>query len=227
MLARTLLLIGFLAATAFCSPFVNGSFESPAGGPQQHILGPSDTYVTGWTTGSNTAGQMMIYSDSGQFGIPAGGGTYYVSFGHNATTGGTLFQTFDTAIGQSYNISFLLTTQQGDAASFPQAMKAEALNGLSVLGSFQTLSLTNPNGVWTGNSFSFTATGTSSTLRFTDLTTLSNSASGVNWGLDSISVALASPVPEPSSALLIGSSFALLTIALRRNKAQDARDLTC
>ena len=215
MLKHAFIFAGLLTATAFGGPFTNGSFELPGGSPIRQALGNNDIFVTGWT--NNNA--FQIYESSGQDGISAGAGTYYVSWGHNGTTGGTLAQTFDTVVNQSYSVSFLLTTQQGDPTNSPQALKAEALNGVNVLGSFQTLSLTNANGVWTTSSFGFTATGTSTTLRFTDLTTAANSG-GLNWGLDNVGVVAGttppSTTPEPSTWLASASGLALLAGFLRR-----------
>jgi hypothetical protein len=66
---------------------------------------------------------------------------------------------------------------------------------------------------WVSHSFDFVATGTSSTLRFTD-TSNGPAALNINWGLDSVSVAA---VPESSTLGLM--SFGLAALAfIKRGK---------
>lgn len=208
---RISFVIGFLSiGGTFAAPFQNGSFEFPGGAPIRQGLGCNDTFVTGWVHNASVCTGFEIYESSNQDGIPAGAGNYYVSWGHNASTGGTLQQTFDTLIGTTYTINYLLTTQQGTPVT--QTALVEALNGSTVLSS-TTNNFSPLNGTWiSGNTLTFTAVSTSSTLRFTDQTTAANSGS-INWGLDAVTVSAPSGVPEPASCALL--FVGLLGLAVR------------
>jgi hypothetical protein len=106
---------------------------------------------------------------------------YYIGWGANGATNGTLFQTFDTVIGTTYNINYLLTTQQLTGVLPIQSNLVEALNGASVL-NFVTNSFNQAAGIWNaGATLSFVAASTSTTLRFTDTTSAANSGP-INWG---------------------------------------------
>jgi len=210
-LSMVFLVIG-AATFGVAAPFMNGGFElpGPTYTPPAEYLSYGDLFVTGWVHDGTDLGEF--YTDGAAWGISAGEGSYYVGFGAFSQTGGTLSQTFDTNVGTTYFVNYLLTTQELDANLPDQAALVEALDGSTVLGSaFNTIN--QAAGTWTsGISFAFTATSTSSTLRFTDMTPLANSAP-INWGLDAVSVGV---VPEPSSIAMIGLGLGLL--ALRRVK---------
>src|SRR5882724_802228 len=105
-MVKCLLLIGLALGAAnvgSAAAFTNGSFESP-GGAGLTIIGP--TYVTGWTHGTSA---VDVYTFSGDYGINAAAGNYYITFGGNGSTGGTMAQTFDTTIGTLYTVNYMLT----------------------------------------------------------------------------------------------------------------------
>lgn len=226
---RQALFIGSLliamARLGVSSSFTNGSFESPGGAPIRLALGCNDGTVTGWINNASICTGTQVYESSGSDGINAGNGTYYISWGHNGTTGGTLQQTFDTILGQAYTITYLLTTQQSSCSGpCPQANTVAAYNGTTLTAGNllnNTSNLFNPNdGVWfSGNVLNFTATGTSTTLLFTDTTTAANSPA-TNWGLDNVALnRVAGAVPEPVSYLLMGMGLAGLAF-IKRLRAQ-------
>ena len=202
---------GFLfSGIAFGASFANGSFESPGGAPIRQWLSypgnPSSSFVTGWISN----GGFQIYESSGQDGIPAGDGTYYVSFGHNGNTGGTLSQTFDTISGGLYTVNYLVTLQQGGD---PEGMKVEAFNGTTLLNGVGLNNFIYQT--WTGGpQLTFTAASQSTTLIFTDTTIGGGSA---NWGLDAVTVNMA-PVPVPPGLLLLGPGLVGLAAVRRRFK---------
>src|SRR5258708_5150764 len=101
-----------MATFGMAAPFTNGSFESPTS-LSTVFLGPGDTFVTGWIHGGSSGSNSEFYTFTGQWAINAGAGTYYIGWGGNGATGGTMSQTFDTLIGTTYNVNYLLTTQQG------------------------------------------------------------------------------------------------------------------
>jgi hypothetical protein len=132
-----------------------------------------------------------------------------IGFGGNGTTGATLSQTFDTVPGTSYTVSFFVTAQQ--LGSGPQSYSAQAFDGAANLGSESASIPVALN--WVGHSFSFVATGASSTLRFTD-TSSGSEAFFINWALDNVAV---SGVPEPAVPVLLAVGLAALTF-IRRAK---------
>jgi hypothetical protein len=164
--------------------------------------------VTGWINN----GGFQIYETSWQDGIAAGDGSWYVSWGHNGNSGGTLTQTFDTTPGALYTVDYLVTLQQGGEA---QSMKVEAFDGATLLGSASDSNFTNT--VWaSGPQLAFIATSSATTLVFTDTTVGGYSA---NWGLDAVTVAdTPVPTPEPSMLFLMSSGLIGLVGLARRLK---------
>src|SRR6267378_805020 len=125
-------------------PFTNGSFELP-GALGSTFLPNGSTFVTGWTHAGNNNGEF--YTASGEWFINAGDGTHYIGWGSNSTTGGAMSQTFDTLIGTTYNVNYLLTTQQSTATPPVQVALVEALDGSTILSSV-TNSFNQPAGIW-------------------------------------------------------------------------------
>ncbi len=208
-----------MGISALCSaaPFTNGSFESP-GGASILFLGPGSTQVTGWLHGGNNVNSGEFYTQVADFGVAAQNGTYYIGWGGNAVTGGTLAQTFDTVAGSLYNVNYFLLSQQCNLCTgLPvQANLVEALNGIVLLNSATNNINFQTQGVWNaGATLTFQATSTSTTLRFTDATLLANSPS-INWGLDNVTLSITregSGVPEPATYGLVGTAPSLPGLA--------------
>ena len=94
---------------------------------------------------------------------------------------------------------------------------AEALNGSTILNSSQ-IKFTNV--AWITASFSFTASTTSTTLRFSDTQDVPVNGIALNedWALDSITVTQSSQgsgVPEPSTFALAAGALAFLAYRRR------------
>ena len=208
-----------MAAICNATAFTNGSFESP-GGSSIVFLSAGSGQITGWTLGNGNGN--LFYAQNGDWGINAQAGTWYIGWGGNGATGGTLFQTFDTVAGTTYNVNYFLTTQQLTGVLPIESDLVEALNGATVLNSV-TNSFNQAAGVWNaGSILSFTATSSSTTLRFTDTTTAANSIP-INWGLDNVSVVAAggSATPEPATFAIVGLGFGILAVWRRRRASTE------
>jgi hypothetical protein len=205
----------FATGVGFGGVFQNGGFESPGLG----VTGASNLgcpgSVTGWVHNNNCSAGSELLTASGNYGLATLDGGQYITWGGNGNTGGILQQTFDTIAGASYTVNYLIAIQQNTGPG--QSMKVEALDGITLLNSaaannFLFLSLTP------GPTLNFTASSTSTTLRFTDTTSFANS-SAANWGLDTVTVqSNQSGVPEPGSALLFGAGLAAVLLAPRFRK---------
>ena len=86
----------------------NGSFEVPGGGARRDWL--SSVSLPDWSY-NNQGG--LIYESSGQDGIPAADGAYYISYRHNGATGGVLSQrVVGVKQGDLIQLGFSLSEQQ-------------------------------------------------------------------------------------------------------------------
>ena len=123
-----------------------------------------------------------------------------MSWGHNGNTGGTLSQTFDTIVGTTYRVDYLLSLQQGGE---PESMKVKAFGPAGLLNGGTLSNFTYST--WTaGSGPAFTAASPTTTLVFTDL----GPSVFTNWGLDAVKV---QPVPVPSALLLLGAGFKVVS----------------
>jgi hypothetical protein len=202
-----------LSSLSYGSAFQNGDFESPGG--NSYVLGAPDPYVTGWI---HDGAGFEIYTQTGGWGIPSHDGSYYIAFGHNTTTGGTLSQTFDTTAGNQYVVNYWVSLQQNTTPSNNVNLQAFNATNMSNLGAVDTtISLES----WTsGNSLTFVAGSGSTTIRFTDTTSIADSGP-VNWGLDSVTVSdlgggESSAAPEPATWALLSAGFAVFGLIRRR-----------
>jgi len=204
----------FVLTTALlpAAAFTNGSFETPV------ISGFDFTIVpTGWVKTDPTNSGLFLENYSA-FSLPTAGGagTQAYGFGGNGVTTGNLAQTFDTNAGGTYQVTFQYLIQQG--LEF-ESLLAQALNGATVLGSDTEIF---NNTAWVTKAFSFTATSSATTLRFSDNTgaALPGTGSGTNWALDAVTVTqtggpTGGAVPEPSGFAMMGLT-ALAIARLRK-----------
>jgi hypothetical protein len=206
----------FAAGVSLGSPFQNGGFESPGLGGAGFLGLNCPGVVTGWVHNNNCGAGSEILTASGNYGLATLDGGQYITWGGNGAIGGTLQQTFDTAAGVVYTVNYLIAIQQNTGPG--QSMKVEAFDGSILLNSaaannFLYLTFTP------GPTLTFTAGSTSTTLRFTDTTSLANSGPA-NWGLDTVTVQSnqVAGVPEPGSALMLVAGLAALILAARFHK---------
>jgi hypothetical protein len=191
------------AAASQASLIVNGSFE--AGGSfvntQQgamQLLG-SSSVVTGWTSGGD---EIAWIDNSNLYGIFASEGSRHLDLAgfFDAAPAGAIEQSFATTVGQTYAVTFDMATNPAYGQSCIAVFAA---------GSFQIFTPTvGPGQIWHSYSWNFTATSTTTTLKFQE----ANAGQTVYNGLDNVAV---NAVPEPASLTALGLGLAAM---LRKRK---------
>ncbi len=198
-----------LAAFAFVAACVgpasanlltNASFESP-GCAGNCILPGGSTFVTGWTALFSGAEyfQPTLYGGSAPDGVMAVDLANYV-YDH-----GGIAQSFSTVVGQKYTIEFWAGNLQASGRTGDGLIRVQA-------GDLDTVVATPVSSgawVWSQVKLDFTATGTTTTLSFSN-----EQSAYTHFALiDGASVAA---VPEPQSWVLALGGLAFVGAALRR-----------
>ena len=240
------------AAAAARGQILNGSFESPsistlnvaglgvAPGVQLYTSVTDPTGITGWTVNSGDVtlinGNAALTSSLGLL-TAASGNQYVVLNGVAETvtlvplgigisqtgTIGNLSQAFSTTPGKSYQISFqyrglavgLLTNNPTIDVGLTNASGSTApANG--------TLSANIALGAWQTDTFTFVATGSSSTLSFFQ------DSSGANVGLIGLDNVALTALPEPAQYGEAAVAFLVVLMGgrlwSRRNGAGPAEE---
>ena len=147
---------------AFTGP-TNGSFEtgtySDNGSGFQQLDAP-DSSIEGWTVDAGSVDRVGIYwlAPDGDLSIDMSG-----------ADAGTLSQTFDTTIGNTYTVAFLLSGNPAGPPSI-KTLEVSATGGTVGLYSHDTTGTALTTMVWTPETYSFLATSASTTLTFVSTT---------------------------------------------------------
>jgi choice-of-anchor C domain-containing protein len=150
------------AALAFSGPtnasFETGTYVDNSFGFEQ--LNAGDTSLDGWTVDAGSVDWIGTY-------WPAQDGS--MSIDMSGLDAGTLSQTFATTVGNTYTVSFYLS---GNPAGPPavKTLNVSATGGTVSSYSFDASANTLSSMIWTQETYSFLATGTSTTLSFVSTT---------------------------------------------------------
>lgn len=195
-----------LASPAMAAPFANGSFETSPTNPGSGWLtfGNGDaTNLPGWTV----LGSVDYVGNYWQ--TPDG----TRSLDLNGSSLGGISQTFDTLAGVTYTVTFALSKNPG-AAVATLDVSATGNNAASYLFNAGNSS---PNMLWSDRTYSFTATGTTTTLTFLSTTSGTPFAGPA---LDNVRIAAApAGVPEPAAFGVLGLGILGLAAGRRRKLA--------
>lgn len=189
-----------LPSTAQAAAFVNGDFESGVDTGSEFVT-LNSTGVDGWTVLSGTIDYIGGY-------WTAGSGDRSIDL--NGSSAAVLAQTFDTVVGLTYTVEFLLA---GNPVGGPalKTLEVAASGNAAQQYSFDTTGYSQSNMGWMNYFYVFTADSEATTLSFASLT------DGQYHGpaLDAVSV---TAVPEPATWAMLLGGFAFIGSAMRRRQ---------
>ena len=151
------------SASAAFTGLTNGSFETGAytdnGSGFQQLDAPN-TDIAGWSVDAGSVDWIGTY-------WPAPDGA--MSIDMSGADAGTLSQTFDTTIGNTYTVTFLVS---GNPAGPPavKTLELSATGGTTGLYTHDTTGTDLTTMVWTPQTYEFFATSATTTLTFTSTT---------------------------------------------------------
>jgi choice-of-anchor C domain-containing protein len=210
LLAALALMASVGASAAATNLINNGSFEATviSNTNGYATLGASTSILSDWTISAGTVDLISTYwtAQSGNQSLDLIG----------ANSNGAISQTFNTTVGQTYNVSYWLAGNPHDEVKLKTG--TVSVGNLTQNFSFDTTGKSLSNMGWVEKSFSFIASGSSSTLTFASHQLAAN-GSASSWGpaLDNVSV---TAVPEPETyAMLLGGLACIGFVARRRKGA--------
>ena len=182
--------LGIIAALAFAGSTqaftgaTNGSFETGAyidnGSGFQQLDAPN-TSIDGWSVDSGSVDWIGTYwtAPNGEMSIDLSG-----------ADAGSLSQTFDTTIGNTYTVAFLLSGNP-DGPPSPKTLEVSATGGTPGQYSHDTTGSDLATMVWTPETYTFLATSASTTVTF-----LSTTAGPYGPALDNVVVSETVPTKD-------------------------------
>ena len=182
--------LGVIAALAFAGSTqaftgaTNGSFETGAyfdNGTGFQQLDAPDTSIDGWSVASGSVDWVGTYWTA-----PDGA----MSVDLSGADAGSLSQTFDTTIGNTYTVAFLLSGNPAGPPSL-KTLEVSATGGTTGLYSHDTTGSDLTTMVWTPETYTFLATSASTTITF-----LSTTAGPYGPALDNVVVSETVPTKD-------------------------------
>lgn len=162
---------------AFTQP-VNGSFETgtyadPAAAFQQ--LDAPSTAIDGWTVDAGSVDWIKSYwaAQDPEMSIDMSG-----------AGPGTLSQTFDTTIGNTYTVSFFMSGNPDDQTDTIKTLDVSATGGTVATYTYDVAGNDHDNMNWTEETYTFLATSATTKLTF-----MSTTATAFGPAIDNVSVA--------------------------------------
>lgn len=194
--------LALLAPLAQGAAFTNGSFESSAyTDPYSFVtIGAGSTNLSGWSIDAGSIDLINTYW------MPYDG-THSIDLNGNGL--GSISQTFDTVASQTYTVSFAMA---GNTDGGGDKIITAGVYGAGNPYTFSIAGHSHASMGWEIKSFSFIATGSSSTLYFTGYA--GNGPYGA--ALDKVTV---TSVPEPETYGMLVAGLGLLGIIARRKKS--------
>jgi choice-of-anchor C domain-containing protein len=156
----------------------NGSFETGAyadpGAPFQQLDAPN-TDIVGWSVDAGSVDWIKSYwtPQNGEMSIDMSG-----------AGPGTLSQTFDTTIGNTYTVSFFMSGNPDDQADPVKTLDVSATGGTVASYTYDVTGNDRANMNWTEETYTFLATSATTTLSF-----ISTTATAFGPAIDNVSVA--------------------------------------
>ena len=200
--------LGLIAALAIpaaghAAAFINGDFELGTNpGSQLSTLAAGSTDITGWTV---TGGPIDYISGYWE----AGSGSRSLDL--SALTAGGISQTFDTIAGQLYTVDFLLAGNPVGGAG-TRTLSVSATGNAAVQYGFDTTGTSVGDMGWISQIYTFTATGSSTTLSFASL-----NDNPYGPALDNVAVSVTA-VPEPAIWAMMFGGLGLVGMQMRRRR---------
>lgn len=204
---RSFRLLSLAAAVALCgsttraASFTNGSFESGLNPGSFLSVSAGDPFITGWSVGGAGVDYVGTYWQAAQ-------GERSVDL--SQLNAGWIEQTFDTTANTVYEVLFDIAGNPDGPPTIKGLLATAAADSQAY--TFDVTGHSKPAMGWETRSFLFTATGTSTTLRFAGLATTPYGAA-----IDNVRIH-ANVVPEPASLALTGLGAAGLAFSLRRRR---------
>jgi hypothetical protein len=198
----------------------NSSFETPtvaAGGFTNYATGSSS--ITGWTvTGPGTTGVSIVSGSFSQGGVifEAKDGSQWLDLtgdGSNSTEG--IQQAVATTSGANYILTFDVGNTTGGGIFGTTSTVGLDINGTQV-NSYENSNADTTGLNWEQFTYSFMATGASTTIGFVNLDPSSDNSNGLD--LVDLEAGTASTVPEPATVGLVG--LAMAAVALKKRQAR-------
>ena len=192
-----------MPTTAHAGAFVNGGFETgPAvpGSPGFTTLGSGSTAITGWVVTGDGIDYIGSYWQNAE-------GNRSIDLSGSGPGG--IMQTFDTIVGVTYNVQFMLAGNP-DGGPQTKVLSTVASGNLPQINSFNIANSTLSDMKWIPVTYSFVAGADTTTLAFT-----SGTQTAFGPALDAVSV---TAVPEPTTWALMLVGFGLIGGVMRRTR---------